>query len=43
MDPMFAIDGNSDQTGTRIASQYCVEAAGAGAGMSDDEKFGSTF
>jgi hypothetical protein len=39
MDPALVTDGNSDQTVPFIASQQCVEAAGAGAGALDNGKW----
>ncbi len=38
MDPALATDSGSDQTMPFIAGWQCVEAAGAGAGASDNGK-----
>ena len=39
MGSALVTDGNSDQTALFITSQQCVEAAGTGAGASDNGKW----
>ncbi len=38
MSPMLVTEGELRRTATHTASQQCVEANGAGAGVSDDGK-----
>ena len=38
MSPMLVTEGKSDQTAAHTTSRQCVEANGAGAGVSDDGK-----